>query len=97
VVLEEIHVLGHLVDLPLDLLELGLETLEVGLEVQHLLRTLVLLRLATAALAFLEHHLYSINARGGDLMEYREMNENDSRVMMDGMVLVAVMDEWWDG
>lgn len=54
-VLEEIHILGHLVNLPLDLLELGLETLEVGLEVQHLLGALLLLRLAAAALALLEH------------------------------------------
>ena len=54
VVLEEVHVLGHLVDLPLDLLELGLQALEIGLEVEHLLRTLLLLRLA-AAFTLVEH------------------------------------------
>lgn len=54
-VLEEIHILGHLVDLPLYLLELGLETLEVGLEVEYLLAALFLLRLAAAAFALLEH------------------------------------------
>lgn len=56
-VLEEIDILGHLVDFPLDLLELGLETLEVGLEVEHLLATLFFFRLAAAALPLLEHIL----------------------------------------
>jgi hypothetical protein len=56
VVLEEVDVLGHLVDLPLDLLELRLQALEVALEVQDLLRTLLLLVL-TAALSLLEHRI----------------------------------------
>jgi hypothetical protein len=57
VVLEEVDVLGHLVDLALDLLELGLQTLEVALEVEDLLRALLLLALA-AALTLLEHQYY---------------------------------------
>ncbi len=42
-VLEEIHILGHLIDLLFDLLELGLQVFEVALEVQHLLITLLLI------------------------------------------------------
>lgn len=42
-VLEEIHILGHLIDLFFDLLELGLQIFEVALEVQHLLITLLLI------------------------------------------------------
>ena len=66
-VLEEIHILGHLIDLFFDLLELGLQVFEVALEVQHLLITLLLIILR-ATLSFLEHSpIYTVDYKAGAL------------------------------
>ena len=64
-VLEEIHILGHFIDLFFDLLELRLQVFEVALEVQYLLVTLLLVILR-ASLSFLEHSpIYTVDYKAG--------------------------------
>lgn len=66
-ILEEIHILGHFIDLFFDLLELRLQVFEVALEVQYLLVTLLLVILR-ASLSFLEHSpIYTVDYKAGAL------------------------------
>ena len=67
-VLEEIHILGHFIDLFFDLLKLGLQVFEVAFEVQHLLITLLLIILR-ATLSLVEHSpIYTVDYKAGALL-----------------------------
>ena len=84
-VLEEIHILGHLIDLFFDLLELGLQIFEIAFEVQHLLITLLLIILR-AALSFLEHSpIYTVDYKAGALLHlsthYLTINQKEKELI----------------